>query len=191
MQSEKNKNLDHLVANPTGTGPSFTFKNRVIRALWNVVWFFGACWTPPAMHSWRRMLLILFGAKMASCSDVRGSAKVWYPALLEMGHGALIAERVRCYNQAKIIMGEFSLVSQGAYLCAGSHNVDDAKFQLLAKPIYIGSGCWIAADAFVGPGVTINDRAVLGARGVAFSNLERNMVYVGNPAKSIRARQGF
>jgi putative colanic acid biosynthesis acetyltransferase WcaF len=60
--------------------------------------------------------------------------------------------------------------------------------QLVAKPIKLGVNCWIAADAFVGLGVTVGDGAVLGARGVAFRDLETNMIYVGNPARPTRPR---
>jgi len=126
---------------------------------------------------------------MGNPTDVRGSAKIWYPPLLEMLDGALIAERVRCYNQAKIVIGEFALVSQGAHLCAGTHDIDDPYFQLVAKPIYIGAHAWIAAESFVGPGVTVNQYAVLGARACTFKDLNKNTVYIGNPALPLRLRK--
>ena len=61
-------------------------------------------------------------------------------------------------------------------------------FQLTASPITIGAGAWIAAEAFVGPGVEVGEGAVLGARGVAFRSLEAWTVYGGNPAKAIKPR---
>lgn len=189
MQKKNNKILDYSVSNPLQGGPSFTLKNRAIRATWNVVWFLAASWTPPFMHRWRRMLLIIFGAKMGCPSDVRGSARVWFPPLLELHDGALVAERVICYNQAKVVIGRCALVSQGAHLCAGTHNIDDPDFQLVAKPISIGEHAWIATEAFVGPGVTIGNYAVLGARGVTFKNVEETMVFIGNPARYVRKRK--
>ena len=181
--------LDYAVSNPLKGGASFRLKNRLIRAIWNIVWFFAASWTPPFMYRWRRMLLILFGAKMGWPTDVRGSASIWYPPLLEMHDGALIAERVICYNQAKVIIGRFALVSQGVHLCAGTHNIDDPNFQLVAKPISVGEHSWIATEAFVGPGVNIGNYAVLGARAVAFKDIDEAMVFVGNPAKCLRKRE--
>jgi putative colanic acid biosynthesis acetyltransferase WcaF len=114
---------------------------------------------------------------------------VWYPPNLKMAPGALIAERVSCYNMAMITLEEGALVSQGAHLCAGNHDIDDANFQLLSKPITLRSRCWVAADAFVAPGVTVGEGAVLGARGVAFSDLEPWTLYVGNPALFKRKRK--
>jgi putative colanic acid biosynthesis acetyltransferase WcaF len=83
---------------------------------------------------------------------------------------------------------EFSTVSQGAHLCSGTHDIDDPHFQLITRPITIGKTAWIAADAFVGPGVTVGEGAVLGARAVAMRDLEAWMVYSGNPAQPIRRR---
>jgi putative colanic acid biosynthesis acetyltransferase WcaF len=47
---------------------------------------------------------------------------------------------------------------------------------------------WVAAEAFVGPGVTVGEGAVLGARGVAFKALEPWTVYAGNPAQPLKKR---
>jgi putative colanic acid biosynthesis acetyltransferase WcaF len=48
---------------------------------------------------------------------------------------------------------------------------------------------WVAADAFVGPGVTIGARTVLGARASAFADLPGDVIAVGNPAKPIKPRE--
>jgi hypothetical protein len=77
---------------------------------------------------------------------------------------------------------------QGAHLCTGTHDVEDADFQLVTKPIVIGANAWIAAEAFVGPGVTVGEGAVLGARAVAFRHLDAWTVYAGNPARKLRRR---
>jgi putative colanic acid biosynthesis acetyltransferase WcaF len=82
-----------------------------------------------------------------------------------------------------------AVVSQGTHLCAGSHDIDDPNLQLITKPITIGERAWIAAEAFVGPGVTVGEGAVLGARGVAFRDLEAWTVYAGNPAAAKRRRE--
>jgi putative colanic acid biosynthesis acetyltransferase WcaF len=89
---------------------------------------------------------------------------------------------------AKITVGANSIVSQGAHLCSGSHDVSDPDFQLITAPIWIGENAWIAAEAFVGPGVAIGEGAVLGARSVAFTSVEPWGIYVGNPARKVRAR---
>jgi putative colanic acid biosynthesis acetyltransferase WcaF len=180
--------LDAARVNPLEGGPSFSLGNRVLRAAWNLSWALLASWTPPQMRFWRRFLLKLFGAQLGESSDVRGSARVWYPPHLHLADRALLAERVICYNMAPISLGRAALVSQGAHLCAGTHDISSATFQLTARPIVIGAQAWIAAEAFVGPGVEVGEGAVLGARGVAFRSLDPWMVYGGNPAKPIKRR---
>ncbi|WP_442869419.1 hypothetical protein [Bradyrhizobium sp. CCBAU 11430] len=87
-----------------------------------------------------------------------------------------------------ITIESFALVSQRAHLCAGSHDVDDVDFPLVTEPIRIGAHAWVAAEAFVGPGVTVHPHAVLGARAVTVKDLDEANIYVGNPAKFLRAR---
>jgi putative colanic acid biosynthesis acetyltransferase WcaF len=67
--------------------------------------------------------------------------------------------------------------------------VSDPHFQLIAEPITIGKNGWIAAEAFVGPGVTIGDGAVLGARGVTFHDLDPWTINIGNPALCVGKRE--
>ena len=160
-----------------------------MRALWIPVWFVGASWTPRQWKAWRRLLLRAFGARMGPGSDVRGSARVWYPPLLEVHADALVGPHVNCYTMGLIVIGRGALVSQGAHLCAGTHDIDSADFQLKARPIHVGARAWIAAEAFVGPGTRIGEGAVVGARAVAFGELKPWTVYSGNPARAIRARR--
>ncbi|MDF0490942.1 hypothetical protein PX554_22715 [Sphingomonas sp. H39-1-10] len=91
---------------------------------------------------------------------------------------------------APISIGAYAVISQGAHLCSGTHDVDSPHFQLRARPITIGRRAWIAAEAFVGPGVVVGEGAVLGARGCAMRSLEPWIIYSGNPATPLRARRG-
>lgn len=181
--------LDARVARPLSGGPSFTARQRLFRLAWNVTWWALASWTPPPFHPWRRFLLRVFGASLEALTDVRGSARVWYPPNLTMRYRSMIAARVNCYNMDHIELDEHAIVSQGAHLCAGTHDPDDQNFQLRTAPIRIGRNAWIAAEAFVGPGVTIGEGAVLGARAVASKDLAPGMIYVGNPAQPKRRRR--
>jgi len=169
--------------------PSFSWKNRLFRAFWQLTWLLVAAWTPPALHPWRRVVLKAFGAKVQPRSDVRGSARVWYPPNLTLGEGALIGPKVICYNMAPIELERFALVSQRAHLCAGNHDIDDPSFRLFSTPILLRAYSWVAADAFVAPGVTLGEGAVLGARAVAFKDLEPWTLYIGNPAAPRRTRK--
>ena len=121
-------------------------------------------------------------------SDVRGGGKIWYPKNLRMDDYTIIADGVNCYNMAPVCIGGGSVVSQGAFLCGGTHDYTRLDRPLVSKPIFIEQDCWVAAEAFVGPGVRIGRGAILGARAVAFSDLEPWTIYVGNPARPVKTR---
>ncbi len=59
----------------------------------------------------------------------------------------------------------------------------------MTRPITIGRRCWLAADVFVGPGVTIGDGAVLGARSSVFKDIPAWVVAAGTPARPLRERR--
>ena len=178
---------------PTATpplygGPTFSMRNRLARAIWSVSWLMLAAWTPSPCTPWRRALLRLFGARLSATAIVRSSARIWWPANLEMGEHASLGPGVICYNVAPVTLAAGAIVSQRAHLCTAGHDVDDAGFPLVSRPINIGRKAWIAAEAFVGPGVTVGEGAVLGARGVAARDLAPYTIYAGNPARSLRLR---
>lgn len=169
-------------------GASFSLANRLYRVAFQVAWLLLARWTLPKWHGWRRLVLRAFGAKIAPKGAVYPSARIWSPANLEVGDYAFIGPGVNVYSQGPIVIEPYALVSQGAYLCTGTHDIEDLNFQLRTKPIRIGARAWIAAEAFVGPGVTVGRGAVLGARACAFRDLEPWTVYAGNPAKPLKPR---
>ncbi|MBO9125306.1 MULTISPECIES: LbetaH domain-containing protein [unclassified Rhizobium] len=191
MSDSVEENFGILDAARSGSregGPSFSVGHRALRLVWGIVWALLAAWTPAPLHRWRAVLLRLFGARLARNARVHGSARIWYPPHLVMEENTLIGRGAIIYCIAPVHIRRGAVISQGAHLCTGSHDIDDASFQLIARPITIGAAAWVAAEAFVGPGVSIGEGAVLGARGVAFSDLAAWTVYAGNPARPIRAR---
>lgn len=181
--------LDASATRPIEGGASFSLSNRLVRVIWNVAWMVLARWTPPPLHRWRRLVLAAFGADIAASARVHASVRIWLPANLTLAEHVLIGPGAKIYNQGHITIGARTVISQGAYLCASTHDISHPDFQLVLRPISIGMQCWVAADAFVGPGVAMANRSVLGARAALFADSEANGVYRGNPAVYIKQRQ--
>ena len=173
---------------PTEGDPTFPLRHRIFRGAWAVTWALLCSWTPPSLWRWRRFWLRCYGATIGSPCDVRGTANIWYPPNLVMEDWTMIADGAICYNVGCITIQKGALVSQRAHLCAASHNVYHPDFALVPGPIVIKGQSWIAAEAFVGPGVTVGEGSVLGARAAAFSDLEDWTIYRGNPATRLRSR---
>ena len=163
--------------------------HRLGRVAWGVVYLTLFRISPRPLHRWRNWLLRLFGAQMHPKARVYPRARIWAPWNLIMEEGATIADDVDVYSAATIRMGAYATVSQYSFLCAATHDYNDVRHPLVVKPITLGRRCWIAADVFVGPGVTVGDGAVVGARSSVFGDLPEWMVCAGSPAKPLRARE--
>lgn len=169
---------------------SMTRKNQITRFIWTIVWGIFAKPLPRSIGSgWKRLLLRLFGAKIHSTAVVYSSVKVYMPCNLIMEEYACLASDVDCYNVNLVKIGKNSTVSQKAYLCTASHDITNSLIPLITSPIIVEDQAWIAADAFIGMGVTIGQGAVVGARATVFKDVEPWTVVGGNPAKFLKKRE--
>jgi putative colanic acid biosynthesis acetyltransferase WcaF len=169
---------------PTG----FRGRSAAVVQLW---WFVESCLfrpSPQICFAWRRWLLRLFGARIGRRVLIRPSVRTTYPWKVSIGDYSWVGEDVVLYSLGEIRIGSHSVISQRSYLCTGSHDPGRATFDIFALPITIGSRCWLAADVFVAPGVTIADAAVVGARSTVFHDLPPAMICHGNPARPTRRR---
>ncbi len=163
--------------------------NKIKRLIWTVCWTVFARPFPKSVASgWKRFLLRMFGAKMADTAVVYSSATIFMPWNLEMRDYACIASDVDCYNAAPVTVGINATVSQRAYLCTASHDISSSHHEQTQRPIIIENRAWVAAEAFIGPGVTVGEGAVVGARGCVFKDVEPWTVVGGNPARFIKKR---
>jgi putative colanic acid biosynthesis acetyltransferase WcaF len=144
--------------------------------------------SPQVFYGWRRFLLRCFGARIGNGVRIRPSVTVTYPWKLSIGDWSWVGDNVTLYTLGEIVIGENSVVSQHAYLCAGSHDYTRPTFDIYAQPIHIEPEAWVAAHAFVGPGVTIGRGAVIGACSVVLKDVAPMMVCAGNPLKVLRTR---
>ena len=101
---------------------------------------------------------------------------------------ACLASGVDCYNAALIELGVNATVSQRAFLCTASHDITSPCHEQIEIPIVIADRAWVAAEAFIGPGVTVGEGAVVGARAAVFKDVEAWTVVGGNPARFIKKR---
>lgn len=167
-----------------------SLKNRLYRLFWNITWIILIRPIPRTLfNGWKILILRFFGAKISSNVIVYSSAKIYMPCNLIMKQYSVLGDNVDCYNVDTIEIGEKSIVSQKSYLCTASHTINDDNFTLITAPIYLGINVWIAADAFVGMGVTVGNNSVVGARSSVFKDVPSDVIVGGNPAKIIKRRQ--
>lgn len=163
--------------------------NKVARLLWQVAGLLLFRPSPWFWHAPRRALLRLFGAQVGKHVQILPSVQIWAPWNLALGDYATIGAGVDLYAVDRIEIGAHATVSQRAFLCTATHDVDHPNMPLQIAPIRIGDGAWVCAEAYVHPGVAIGVDAVAGVRAVVLHDVPPGQIVGGNPAKFIRLRK--
>lgn len=162
--------------------------NRAGRLAWHIVWLLLFRPTPWFLAPWRHFLLRLFGARLGT-GAFHSSARVWAPWRLVCGDDVYVDRDVYLYNAFGMEIGSRVVVSFGSVLCTATHDYRRADFPLTGRSITVESDVWIAAQAFIAPGVTIGRGAVVGARAFVSKNVEPWSIVSGNPATVIGRRE--
>ncbi len=126
-------------------------------------------------------LLRSFGATIGRDVTIRENVNISFPWRLTIGDHVWIGEDVGILSLAPVTIGSHVCLSQRAYLCAGSHDYQREDFKLVTAPITLANETWIAAAAFIGPGVTVGPRAIVAAGSVVMRDVPADSMARGNP----------
>jgi putative colanic acid biosynthesis acetyltransferase WcaF len=140
----------------------------------------------PWPSAFRVGLLRLFGAQIGQRVVIRSQANVSFPWRLRVGDDVWIGDEVFILSLADVTIESSVCLSQRAFLCTGSHDFRSPAFGLITRPIIVRTGSWIAASAFVAPGVEIGAGAVVSAGGVVLRNVAPDTLVGGNPAQLVK-----
>ena len=91
---------------------------------------------------------------------------------------------------AAVTIGSRTLFGPGVQVYTATHPLDyqeRATGLEYAKPISIGEDVWVGGGAIICPGVSIGDRAVIGAGTVVTKDIPADTLAAGNPCRVIRA----
>ena len=164
-------------------------KYKLYKTLWMIVWHALVRPFPRASASkFETILLRLFGAKIGKKCNIYSSAKILIPYNLVIGDNVTLADRLLIQNTAMVEIKTNSIISQGTYICAGTHNIYSTKFDTIRKPIRIGENVWVAAECFIAPGVTIGEGAIIQAGSVVVNDIPKYAIAGGHPAKVFSSR---
>ncbi|NCD23194.1 MAG: putative colanic acid biosynthesis acetyltransferase [Spartobacteria bacterium] len=168
---------------------SHSAANKLARLAWQLAWLLLFRPSPWFWHAPRRALLRLFGAKVGKKVQIMPSVQIWAPWNLALGEYSTVSHGVDLYAVDRIEIGAHATISQRAFLCTATHEIDHPHMPLKTAPIRIGDGVWICAEAYVHPGVLVGVDAVVGVRAVALHDVPPGQVVGGNPARGLRERK--
>lgn len=190
-----------MTAGPSRSGPvtvhaqsdrsesPWPLAHRVRTALWLLVSLLLFRPTPKFFNKWRLFLLRRFGAQIPAHAFVDASARIRYPWHLAMDHRACIGAGADIYNLAPIHLQAGCTVAQQAYLCAGTHDLEDPALPLVTAPIIVGENAFIGVRALILPGVRVHEGGVVGGGAVVTKDVPPWTVVAGNPAAPIGTRR--
>jgi putative colanic acid biosynthesis acetyltransferase WcaF len=166
----------------------WTTKQKVARMIWAMVETTLFRLSFHNWYPWRAMLLRMFGAKIGRNARIRRTVRIEIPWNLHLGDDVIVGDGAILYALGPITIGDRVMISQYVHLCAGSHDHRFRSYPQTRPPIKIGEDCWIAAGAFIGPGVTVGNRTVVGARAGVFKDVPGDVIVGGNPSKVLKPR---
>jgi len=167
----------------------WTISQRIKMLLWEHTWLILCSWTPKPANAWRIFILKLFGVKIYGKPFVHQRARIQIPWNLTMHHKSCLGDRANAYTLGKIEISEYTTIAQEAYICTGTHAFDSHTMNLITAPVKIGKNVFVGARAFIMPGVTIGDYAIIGANSLVSKDVAPGIIVGGNPARFIKKRE--
>lgn len=145
------------------------------------------------------MIRELFGSVGTNVSVGDGTI-IGFGDNIHVGNNVSINYRCILNDCNSIIIGNDVLIAPGVQMNTASHPTQlserltpdwnpasgEYRWRTFARPIVIGDGCWIGANATIIGGVTIGDGAVVAAGAVVTKDVAPNTIVGGVPAKVIK-----
>lgn len=180
------KNPLHTHQQETAYSSPWSRGQKLRMLLWELSWALMCRWTPKPLNAWRLMWLKWHGARIHGRPFVHQRARIAIPWNLTLHDRACLGDGAVAYSLGEIEIMPDATVAQEAYLCTGTHNFNNPVRPLQTGKIVIGKSAFVGARAFVLPGLTIGEGAVVGACSVVTKNVGANAYVAGNPARILQ-----
>ena len=137
----------------------------------------------------RKVLKELLG----KCEDILINPPFFcdYGKNIEVGDDFFANYNCTILDSGKVKIGNNVLLGPNVCITTSGHAIHpdfrhNPFVATYAKPITIGSQCWIGANSVICPGVTIGSNVVIGACSVVNKDIPDWTIAAGNPAKVLR-----
>ncbi len=118
----------------------------------------------------------------------RGSKEL----ILKIGNGVHIGNYNIIGARKSVVFEENALLGPRVIIVDHSHHYENVEMPVKSQavteggPVRIGKDCWIGANVFILPNVTIGRHAIIGANSIVNGDIPPYSVAVGAPARVIK-----
>jgi len=130
-------------------------------------------------------------AQVAQNARIEAPFHCAYGMNITLGADVFLNAGCTIIDTATVHIGVQTLLGPGVQIyCANHHSDPDKRIAGLeiALPVHIGKSVWIGGAAIILPGVTIGDKAIIGADAVVTRDVPAGTTVMGNPAKEVTSR---
>ena len=139
---------------------------------------------------------VLLKSVAASCGEavaVYSNTYLQNPQNLHIGTNVTIQPMTYIEASGGVTIGDDTSIAHGVSIMSETHNTDDKETPfkcqgMTYKPVKIGNDVWVGAKVTIMAGVTIGNKAIIGANSVVTKDIPDYAVAVGAPARIIKYR---
>ena len=153
----------------------------VVRTVWYYLslLLLESSWLP--FSGLKSRVLRLFGANIGRGVVIHPNVRIKFPWKLTVGDNCWIGREVWIDNLDEVVLESDVCISQGAYLCTGSHDHKSMTFELRTGPIRVEHGAWLCCRSIVLGGSTVQRLTLVPANEVYSESRDENPTRVRKP----------
>lgn len=131
--------------------------------------------------------------KLSRPAIIHPTAKFAHHDKIQLGRYTRIGANCHLNGEGGIQIHEGSILGPGVTILSSSHSYDQEDyipygFSDHLRPVLVGKGCWIGANAMIVPGVKLGDGVVVAMGAVVSRNVPSGAIVAGNPAIVVKMR---
>ncbi|MBI2051550.1 acyltransferase [Candidatus Roizmanbacteria bacterium] len=140
-------------------------------------------------HTLRTVLYRLGGITIGHGSTIHMGARFYDPRNIVIGEDTIIGEGAVLDGRDKLVIGNHVAFASEVAVYNSKHDIDDEDFSPVDAPVAIKDYVFIGPRAIILPGVTIGEGAIVAAAAVVTKDVAPYTVVAGIPAKQIGERK--
>ena len=140
-------------------------------------------------HTIRNFIWRSVGVKIGGGSTLHTGVRVYDPRNITVGEGTIVGRGVFIDGRDKVSIGNHTSIASEVMIYSSEHDLAAPDFRAISEPVKIGDYVFIGPRAIILPGITIGNRAVVGAGAVVTKDVREGEIVGGVPAKVIGERK--